>query len=89
MEIDRGCLFLGIAIGFIIAAVIGQFLARIGAARNAKSAPDRPMSVPTPKTPRVVMSAAARGTRDMIFWTLALVAFSGFVLAVMYFVFFY
>lgn len=74
----------GVAVGLLVAGVIGFMLNKIMKARNDMRAPDRPMNVPTGKTPRSVMSSAAAAAQTCMLWSLALVLFLVLVLAVLF-----
>lgn len=65
----------GFIAGFAVATIGGAILNRINIARNGMMAPDRPMGVPTQRTPRSVMAQAAQAARQCLFWSAILVLF--------------
>lgn len=87
MYFDQVSFISGLLAGFFVAGVIGLMWNRIQLARNAMRAPDRPMNVPTPNTPRTVMANAARASQTCFVWSLSLAAFVVFVLILLYVLF--
>jgi hypothetical protein len=75
MNSNEGYFLVGFLAGFGVAGFAGYMLNRINKARNDMRAPDRPMNVPTGKTPRSVMVSAAESARTCMLWSLALVLF--------------
>jgi|GEM_PF-2307156 len=57
----------GFFLGFLFATLLGIVAERIRRALQGMQAPDRPMVVPTTRTPRSVFVAAARAFRDFVF----------------------
>ncbi len=75
MIIDDVSFLLGLALGFLVAGIIGQILGRITKARNAMGDPDKPMKVATTNTPRSVMASAAKASQTCLLWSFILVLF--------------
>lgn len=84
MNSNEGYFLFGFIVGVGVAGFAGYMLNRINKARNDMRAPDRPMNVPTGKTPRSVMSSAAAAAQTCMLWSLALVLFLVLVLAVLF-----
>jgi hypothetical protein len=59
MDIDQYSFTVGFAFGFLFSGVLGWILQRMRQAWHGMGAPDRPMNVETPHTPRWVMARAA------------------------------
>ncbi len=74
----------GFGLGLFVAWVIGFMSNKILKARNDMRAPDRPMNVPTGKTPRNVMASAAEAAQTCMVWSFALVLFLVLVVAVLF-----
>jgi hypothetical protein len=83
MIIDDVSFLLGLALGFLVAGIIGQMLNRISKARNAMGDPDKPMKVATANTPRSVMTSAAKASQTCLVWSFTLVLFVGVVIALL------
>jgi hypothetical protein len=83
MIIDDVSFVLGLALGFLVAGIIGQMLGKISKARNAMGDPDKPMKVATTNTPRSVMTSAAKASQTCLVWSFALVLFVVVVIALL------
>jgi hypothetical protein len=75
MNHDQMVFVAGFLFGFFTAGIAGAILGRMGLARNAINAPNRPMIVPTQNTPRDVLNTAAAALRRFVFWLLVFIAF--------------
>jgi hypothetical protein len=84
MNSNEGYFLFGFVVGVGVAGFAGYMLNRINKARNDMKAPDRPMNVPTGKTPRSVMGSAAEAGRTCMLWSFALVLFIAVVVAVLF-----
>jgi hypothetical protein len=80
----RESVVVGLVAGFLIAGVAGNIFQRIRTAQRNMGAPDRPMNVPTPGTPRGVMQAAAQAMRTCLFWMLILIGFAVASISIVY-----
>ena len=85
MNSNEAYFLVGFLVGFGVAGFAGYMLNRINKARNDMRAPDRPMNVPTGKTPRTVMVSAAESARTCMLWSLALVLFFAVVAVVLFY----
>jgi hypothetical protein len=72
MEIHQPSFFMGFVIGFLFSGYLGWVLQRIRQARIDMATPDRPMTVPTQRTPRAVMTAAAAAFWRLVRWLIVL-----------------
>lgn len=83
MNSEEVAFFSGLLLGVFVAGTVGFMFQKILKARNDMRAPDRPMNVPTGKTPRSVMASAAEAARTCMLWSFALVLFLAIVVAVL------
>ncbi len=74
----------GFFLGVLFATLLGMVAERIQRALQGMHAPDRPMVIPTTRTPRSVYAAAARAFRDFVFSLFLMVILIAAGLALLY-----
>jgi len=68
MDLEGYSFAVGFILGFTFATLLGFITGKIRGALQGMRAPDRPMVVPTTRTPRSVLLAAAAAFKDFVLW---------------------